>query len=200
MTQDGIIEKLELFGMTCDRHTVKNNLDALRDMGHKIISTTKGSYLEKDSFNDAELRILIDSVLFSKNISQEDKKSFLEKLRSMANKQSRKKFSYVSELPKVFNSENDEILDALKVINDAIKDGRKIQFVYNKYGIDFKLHPRRDEPYKVSPYQLAITNGRYYLIGNYDKYDDISHYRVDRITSAKILSARKEPFSVTAIS
>ena len=193
LTQQDIIKRLKLFGLRCERHTVKSNFDALREMGHKIISTSKGSYLEKDSFNDAELRILIDSVLFSKNVSQGDKKSLLEKLRGMANNYSNKKFSHVADVSKLFNSENDEMLDALDVINDAIKDGKKIQFIYNRYGTDFKLHPRREEPYKVSPYQLAVTNGRYYLIGNYDKYNDLSHYRVDRITGAKILDEPIKP-------
>lgn len=193
LTYQDIIDKLKLFGMKCERHTVKNNLDALRDMEHKIISTSKGSYLEKDSLNDAELRMLIDSVLYSKNVSQDDKKSLLEKLRDMANEHSRKKFSHVAEVSRLFNSGNDETFDTLKTINDAIKDGRKIQFVYNSYGIDFKLHPRRDRPYKVSPYQLVVTNGRYYLIGNYDKYNDISHYRVDRITCAEILDEPVKP-------
>ena len=193
LTQQDIINELDRIGMSCERHTVKSNLDALREIGYKIISTSKGSYLEKDSFNDAELRILIDSVLFSKNVSQGDKKSLLEKLRGMANNYSNKKFSHVADVSKLFNSENDEMLDALDVINDAIKDGKKIQFIYNKYGTDFKLHPRREEPYKVSPYQLAVTNGRYYLIGNYDKYNDLSHYRVDRITGAKILDEPVKP-------
>ena len=41
--------------------------------------------------------------------------------------------------------------------------------------------------YVVNPYQMAATNGRYYLIGNYDEYSNISHYRVDKISEIKIL-------------
>lgn len=77
---------------------------------------------------------------------------------------------------------------ALDVLNDAIEEKRKVSFIYNRYGTDFKLHPRRNEPYIVNPYQMVANNGRYYLIGNYDKYDDLSHYRIDRITSITILS------------
>ena len=36
--------------------------------------------------------------------------------------------------------------------------------------------------YIVNPYQMAATNGRYYLIANYDRYTNISHYRVDKIS------------------
>jgi len=71
-------------------------------------------------------------------------------------------------------------------------------FHYNRYDIDKKMHPRLDEDgnpreYCVNPYQTAIVNNRYYLIGNLDQYDDIAHYRIDRITNMQILpnSAKK---------
>ena len=52
---------------------------------------------------------------------------------------------------------------ALDVLNDAIEEKRKVSFIYNRYGTDFKLHPRRNEPYIVNPYQMVANNGRYYL-------------------------------------
>jgi len=33
---------------------------------------------------------------------------------------------------------------------------------------------------------MVATNGRYYLIANYEKYDNISHYRLDRIRDIRI--------------
>ena len=44
-----------------------------------------------------------------------------------------------------------------------------------------------EREYIINPYQIAATNGRYYLICNLDKYDDIGHYRLDRIKNIKIL-------------
>lgn len=40
----------------------------------------------------------------------------------------------------------------LDTLNDAIEEKRKVSFIYNRYGTDCKLHPRRDEPYIVNPY------------------------------------------------
>ena len=48
--------------------------------------------------------------------------------------------------------------------------------------------------YVLNPYQLAAKEGKYYLICNYDKYDDISNYRVDRIADVKILDESVKPF------
>lgn len=46
----------------------------------------------------------------------------------------------------------------------------------------------------ISPYQMAVKEGKYYLICNYDKYDDISNYRLDRIMDLKILDEPVKPF------
>lgn len=45
----------------------------------------------------------------------------------------------------------------------------------------------------VNPYQTIVTNGRYYLICNYYKYDNLVNYRVDRITNIRILDERRKP-------
>ena len=67
-----------------------------------------------------------------------------------------------------------------------------MSFQYLEYGVDKKLHPKLREDgsvreYVVNPYQMAAKEGKYYLICNYDKYDDISNYRVDRITKVEKL-------------
>ena len=43
---------------------------------------------------------------------------------------------------------------------------------------------------------MVATNGRYYLICNYDKYDDASHYRLDRITGIKMLDIPAKPMKM----
>ena len=35
--------------------------------------------------------------------------------------------------------------------------------------------------------------GFYYLIGNYDKYDNISHYRLDKMTCVEMLAEKVKP-------
>lgn len=194
LTQAKIIKRLsDDYGLTCDRHSVRNNIRALKEFGYEIADTGKGYYLAERSFEDAELVMLIDSVIFSKNLSHTQKKRLTEKLEKIGNKYFHSKVTHASNLTELFHSENKQALIALDTISEAIGKKKKIQFVYNRYGTDFKLHPRREEEYKVSPYQLAMTNGKYYLIGNYDKYDDISHYRVDRITCAKIIDEPIKP-------
>ena len=47
----------------------------------------------------------------------------------------------------------------------------------------------------INPYQIAAVNGRYYLICNYDKYDNAANYRLDRITDIRLLDTPAKPMA-----
>ena len=186
LTQKRIIELLySEYGMECDRRSVSKNIRSLQDMGYDINKDNDGCYVIRE-FEDWELRVLIDSVLFSKSIPRSKAQNLIHKLKKLGNNY----FKHVPNMPELQRSDNKAVAFALDTINDAISKKRKISFTYNHYGADKQLHPRRKEPYIVNPYQMVTTNGRYYLIGNYDKYDDVSHYRIDKMTDVKILKER----------
>ena len=193
LTQQEIIRLLKSnYDMDCDRRSVKNNVMCLKELGYEI-SMEDGYYLLEREFDDAELRMLIDSVLFSKNLTQKQAKTLIEKLKGMGNRYFSAKVNHVSNLPELHHGDNKQLMYVLDTINEAISQHKKISFVYNKYGSDFKLHPKREEKYVVNPYQMVANNGFYYLIGNYDKYDDISHYRLDKMTCIEMLTEKMKP-------
>lgn len=193
LTQQEIIKILNRdYGMGCDRRSVKSNIMSLKEMGYDI-STDQGNRLLSREFDDAELRILIDSVLFSKSISTKQAKGLIEKLRNLSSKYFNAKVSHVSNCPELNRSINKQAMYSLDAINDAISEKKKISFVYNEIGTDFKLHPKKDYEYIVNPYQIVANNGRFYLICNTDKYDNISHYRIDRMTDIRILPETIKP-------
>ena len=75
----------------------------------------------------------------------------------------------------------------------------KVSFENVEYYTDKKLYSRKREDgtiriYIVNPYQMAAQQGKYYLICNYDKYDDISNYRIDRIRNIQLLDEKCKPF------
>ena len=193
LTQQEIIRLLQQnYDMECDRRSVKNNILSLQEMGYDI-SMEKGYRLLSRDFDDSELRILIDSVLFSKSISTKQAKGLIEKLRAHASNYFNVKVSHVCNLPDLPRTVNKQAMYSLDAINDAISENRKISFIYNEMGTDFKLHPKREEPYIVNPYQIVANNGRFYIIGNYDKYDNVVHFRVDKMTDVKILNEKAKP-------
>lgn len=205
LNQKEIIELLESeYQMTVDRKAVKRNLMNLLDSGYELEYTEtnrtnkKGEqealysdwYLVRD-FTDAELRLLIDSLLFSKHIPYSQCKELIEKLEGLSNKYFKAKVKHIRNLPEKMPN-NKQIFYNIEILDEAISKGKKVEFEYKDFGADKKLHSRMSssgEPrkYVVNPYQMAATNGRYYLIANYDKYSNISHYRVDKISEIKIL-------------
>lgn len=206
LTQQEIMEILKKeYSMEVDRKTVKRNLMNLLDLDCGIDYTEivrkddKGNestictdwYISRE-FDNAELRLLIDSLLFSKHIPYSQCKSLIEKLKGLSNIYFEKRVKHICNLPEN-QPDNKELFYTIDILDEAISQKKKVSFTYNVYGTDKKLHPKRDWEYVVNPYQMVATNGRYYLVCNYDHYDNIGNYRIDHITNIKILDEPLKP-------
>lgn len=210
LSQNDIVELLEKdYDMKADRKSVKRNITSLLDMGYPIEFTeTLRMYPNKDGvmeesyilsdfylereFTDAELRLLIDSLLFSKHIPYSQCKELVGKLEGLSNRYFKSRVRFIRTLPETA-PKNRELFYTIEIIDEAIANEKQIAFTYNEYGTDKKLHPKRDREFVVNPYQMAAINGRYYLIGNYDKYNNIANYRLDRITGIRLLDTPVKP-------
>ena len=193
LLQQDIIDLLESnYGIGCERRAVKNNIVSLREMGYDI-AEKKGYYLRTREFTDAELRMLIDGVFTSKAITDKEAHQLVKKLEKHSNKYFKAHVSHIHSTSSGKNAENQNVMDSIAAIDNAISKGKKISFTYLQYGIDFKLHPKRCMKYIVSPYQMFSHRGRYYLVGNCPEYDNISHFRLDRITDVEILKEKCKP-------
>ena len=210
LSQKDIIDILKTeYDMTADRKSVKRNITSLMEMGYEINfsealrmfpnkdGVLEESYILSDfylerEFTDSELRLLIDSLLFSKHIPYSQCKELVDKLGSLSNQYFKSRVRFISTLPETA-PKNRELFYTIEILDEAIAKGKQVAFTYNSYGTDKKLHPRRDREYIVNPYQMAATNGRYYLIGNYDKYNNLANYRLDRITNIRLLDTPRKP-------
>lgn len=211
LSQKEIIEILrDEYDMACDRKAIKRNLLNLMDFGYNLEFTESirknkdgeeesiysAWYLERD-FSDAELRLLIDSLLFSKHIPSSQCKELINKVTGLSNKYFKTKVRHVHNLPED-KPQNAELFYTIEILDEAIERNRQVVFNYGDYGTDKKLHLRKKSngdniKYVMNPYQMVATNGNYYLIGNFDKYDNISHCRVDHIANIEILDVPAKP-------
>lgn len=203
------------YNMTADRKAVKRNLMNLMDYGYPIeysesirmmpnpkTGEPEENYILSDfyldrTFTDGELRLLIDSLLFSKHIPYSQCKELIEKLEGLSNRYFQAHIKHIRTMPDVA-PQNKQIFYTIEILDEAITKGRQIAFTYNSFGTDLKLHPRKCQDgtvrtYIINPYQIAAANGRYYLICNYDKYDNVANYRVDRITDIRLLDTPRKP-------
>lgn len=193
LLQQDIIDLLNSnYGITCERRAVKNNITSLKEMGYKI-AAEKGYYLKTREFTDAELRLMIDSIFSSGGITDKEAHQLVKKLEKFSNKYFKAHVSHIHSTSSGKNAENKQVMESIAAIDNAISKGKKISFSYLQYGVDLKQHPKNDIRYVVSPYQMISSKGKYYLIGNYDAYDDVSHYRMDRITDVEILKDPRKP-------
>ena len=201
------------YDMPVERKTVKRNLDNLIEFGFPIeyketirimpgkdpitgektmeeSSKKTDFYLERE-FTNAELRLLIDGLLFSKHVPYAQCKNLVEKLEGLSNKYFKSRVGFISKLSDE-STDNKQVFLNIEVLDEAIAGNRKVSFKYLEYDTDKKQHIKKDADgneriYVVSPYQMAAREVKYYLICNYYKYEDISNYRIDRITDIKIL-------------
>ena len=91
--------------------------------------------------------------------------------------------------------ENKEVFLNIELINEAIKQRKKITFEYLSYDENGKLSTRRKGyKYKVSPYFLINNFNKYYLLCNIDRFDNHANFRVEYMTNINILDDDIKPY------
>ena len=204
LTQEEIIKKLyDDYGIEAERKAIGRNIALLQDMFEResankmataiVIESDKrkGTFLDKRLFEDSELRLLIDGVLASKYISEKYSNDLIEKLSTLSNKYFKSNVKHVYSIKDWDKTENKAIFYNIATVDEAIENGRKITFDYNKYGADKKLH--KTSSHTASPYQLILHNQHYYLVFFNEKWKKICHFKLDKITNIEITDEPMTP-------
>lgn len=203
LTQQDIIEYLKQdYNMDVDRKTVLRNINDLIDENIDIDydetdrgkgknqNTIRTNFYYHSNFEDSELRLLIDGLLFSKYIPNRQCRELITKIENEGNKYFKSRVKYIA-LPEESVSVNKDLFYNIEIIDEAIRKNLKITFNYLSYGIDKKPYIRKDDEgnervYKVSCVQMVATNNHYYLVCTDEKHEGVANYRVDRIKNIKL--------------
>ncbi len=221
LSQKEIIDILrKQYDIKADRKSIKTNLMNLIDFGYDInystkVKTVKDKKTGKDmeteilsdfylirDFSDSELRYIIDGIICSTHLPAKQSKEIAKKIESLSSNYFRARVKHMTTL---MNSgeektDNKQIFYNIDIIDEAIEKGKKIKFKYAKYDTDKRLKANKNDKgeykeYIMSPYQMAACKGKYYLICNMDKFDDVANYRIDRIMDIEILDEKARKFS-----
>lgn len=211
LTQQDIARLLEEeHHVRADRGTIKRNLFRLVDYGYEIEWTEipRSSRQGEDSvictdwyiqrlFDDSELRLLMDSLFFSRYVPARAGREMIEKLLTLTSRHFKAGVASLSGIQEKTLT-NPQLFYTIEVLDEAISKRRQVAFLYNSIGLDMKLSPRLDRcgrpiRYLVNPYRMVVANGRHYLIGNHDRHDNISHLRIDRITDIEPVEHTVKP-------
>ncbi len=185
MTQQEIADRLDRdYGIVLERKAVARNLRLLDDAGFELGSDDgrRGVYLAARRFEEGELRMLIDSVVFSRHIPQNYINELVEKLRSCGSRYFGRTCRLVQSADMLYRSQTKDIFYLIELLDDAMANERQVRFVYNEYGADKQLHPLWQQPRNVNPYRLVASNDHYFLVANIDDYDNLANFRLDKIT------------------
>ena len=192
LSQNDIVIKINnIYGMTCERKSIANNIDSLIDFGYDIIKTNAGSYLASREFEPSEIRFLVDAVFSSKSINSKNSREISKKLSEFLSVYQRKQYKYVYKADELNRTDNKELFYNIDIINEAIEKNKQIEFDYIKR--TYKGDKVKKYPYKVNPYCLINNQGKYFLVCNYDYFDEIGNYKLERIHNIKILDTPIKP-------
>jgi predicted DNA-binding transcriptional regulator YafY len=185
LTQDDIVDLLSKeYDLQVERKAVGRNLSLLKEAGFEVVTCRQGSYLDGRPFENAELRLLIDSVLGSKHISPAYTKELIEKLTGLSNKYFKSHIKNIYSINDWNKAQNADLFLNIELVDEAIESNTCVTFLYNKYGEDKKLHSTSKNV--VSPYQMILHNQHYYLIAINHKWQSMRYYRMDKITDMQL--------------
>ena len=175
LTQEDIAKYLSNdYGIVLERKSIGNNIALLRDeAGFDIVSEKRGSYLDGREFEDSELKLLIDSVLYSRYIMPKHAKDLIEKLSALGSRDFAKnlKTSYII---------------------DHFHD-RTFSVLFNTIDMLEELHHVWDEKVVVNPYRLVSREGNYYLVCSYVDEDRLVNTRVEYISDIELTDIPRRP-------
>ena len=192
-----IVEYLGAQGITAERKSIYDDIEALRFYGLDIIHVDagrfQGYYVAQRNFELPELKLLVDSVQSSKFITHKKTMTLIrkiEKLASIHEAQLLQRQVYVKNRIKTMN---ESIYYNVDAIHDGISQNRKIQFKYFEYTVEKTRHYRKDGAfYVVSPYALTWDDENYYMVAFDSEAGIIKHYRVDKMTDISTLEEHRD--------
>lgn len=197
LTQTQIIKHIENeYGLELERKSVSSNIDSLIDFGIDIVKTSNGCYIAGREFEPSEISFLIDAVFSSKSIDSKNSQALASKISKVLSRFQRKKYNYLIKADEIVRTENKQLFYTIDTINEAIEQGKKVEFNYNRFYFDkSKNKERSQKKYIVNPYFMINNQGRYYLVCNYDYYNEIANYKIELITNIKILDQQVKPIT-----
>ena len=198
VTAADICEYLDSQGIAAERKSVYADISALTDYGADIVrsGSPRGWFLASREFEEPEIYLLAYAVRTAGFISAAKTRELVKKLDSFVSRyqaQKRENRVYFSSCAK---SVNEEIFYSIDKISRAVTEKKKIRFEYvNRVLSPDRTIEKQKREMLISPYALTWQDDHYYVIGNYEKYDNLIHLRLDRMYKVEITDMPQRHFS-----
>ena len=165
--------------------TVGDYCRALKD--RKLIRGDKGCYMVP-KFTDAEIRILLDGIFYSKQIPDNLAKNLIKKLQDETPSTQSKKYKNVVYVEAINRTDNEHVPEIIDALEEGIQKRVKVVITTCGYTEQKILVDR--ETYVVNPYDIVSDKQRYYLICYSGRHmpNVLETRRIDRISNVTLLT------------
>ncbi|MGN0538690.1 MAG: helix-turn-helix transcriptional regulator [Candidatus Fimenecus sp.] len=186
------------YGIACERKTVYDSIDCLIEYGYDIIKSKspRGYFMASNRFEIPELRLMIDAVQAADFISAKKTKMLLEKFSAFTSEYNYKRILKQVYIDNRNKCANENIFYIIDELNNAVVKKLQVEVVYRRRKVsDSGKAVFEEKSMTVNPYALLWSNDHYYLVGNYSKYDNLIHLRIDRLKSVTVTDVPARHFS-----
>ncbi len=185
-----MIAELSKLGISAERKSIYDDLEYLRLFGLDICSNktrTTNYYIASRDFELPELKLLVDSVQSSKFITHRKSMELISKIERLTSRENARKLQRQVFITNRVKTVNEQIYYNVDKIHEAIAANKQITFKYFNLDVNKKKVYRKDGGlYTESPVALTWDDENYYLITYKEKYDNYTHYRVDKMETIEL--------------
>ena len=114
-------------------------------------------------FQLSELKLLVDAVLSSRFLTAKQSMELIRKLAALSSAHEGELLRREVVLAGRVKIREDNILEKVDILHEAIEKNRKVSFRYFDWGVDRQKH-FRPKSYLASPYALLWDDENYYLV------------------------------------
>lgn len=186
--------------------TLDEAREMLEDEEEKLVvydPHRKGFYVRQRHFDLNDIRLLAECVYSAKFVTEGQAKRLVDVVCDFVSEHQAERIKHNAFLTDRVKTNNRSVLNNISVINDAMSrrlEGKshkpeKISFKYLKHTIDDmtqQVERRKGEKYTVSPYQLLISDGNYYLLAYVNEKQKMRTYRIDRMKDVSLTGEPRE--------
>ena len=163
----------------------------------------KGFYVQQRKYDLNDIRLLAECVYSARFLTQGQSDRLANAITEFVSEHQKDQITHNAFLVGRVRTSNKSVMNNISIINEAMRKGtkdsphvkHKISFKYLKYSINDvskQAERRQGQKYVVSPFQLLINDGNYYLLAYSDKFQEMRTYRLDRMKDVEELNEPRE--------
>ena len=185
-----IMEYLTAEGFEIHRTTINADISLMLEIGIDVVvvrSSPNKYFIGERDLELVELKMLVDSVISSKAISNSKSEKLIKKIGKLTSKHLAEDLHREFYVDRVYKPCNESTYYTMDTIQEAIKKKSWIDFKYFEYTPNKeRVYKYNGYVYEVCPYTTFWSDDHYYMVGYSRKHRKITVFRIDRMDKTRL--------------